>query len=372
MTRRLATVLAAAFTITGAALGCTSADRPTARPTTSPPSVAPAPATTIAGRPTDAAVGSPPPPATTATTATAAVASIPVDPTAGRALCATLTSSRFFARRAAYAAAAPDVRSLAVDECPDAVAWLDRSSELADAAAAFWSTVGSAWEVESVRFVDCRSDGATVQVANPLGVAVAAYGAVSGHPDSSSRLAGQRPFTISSIAPQSRGHTEVATDPGAWDWGCEGVARIYVLPEGTTDGSTPGAVAQGPQTSDDPAVFVPAIVGAGEVAASTRDPDDVAAVIDLHSVYLHAVVSWWRDGLVPDALSVPDVVVCGLAAEPAPGIRMVALSYLHAALDDGPGLVRVRGYGMFRKGADGAWRWLGQPVAAAPDEGEPC
>lgn len=367
MNRRIATFLAAAFTVTGPAAGCTSAEQPTVPPTTSPPSAEPTP-TTIAGRPTDAAVGSPQP----AATAPATVASTSVDPAAGRALCAALTSSRFFARRDAYAAATADVRSLAVDECPDAVAWLDRSIDLADAAAAFWSTVASAWEVEPVRFVDCRSDGATVQVSNPLRLAAAAYGAVSGHPDSSTRLAGQRPFTIASIAPHSRAHTEVATDPDAWDWGCEGMARIYVLPDGTTDGSTPGEVAQGPQTSDDPAVFVPAIVVAGDLAASTRNPDDVAAVVDLHSVYLHAVVSWWRDGLMPDALSMPELTVCGLAAEPAPGTQMVALSYLHAALDDGPGSVRVQGYGMFRKGADGAWRWLGQPVAAALDEGEPC
>jgi hypothetical protein len=125
------------------------------------------------------------------------------------------------------------------------------------------------------------------------------------------------------------------------------------------DAAVPGS---GGNVGDDPSVWLPILYQRQRMYDVTGDAELVETFEDLRSVaYPRLVADVADDADRSPTESVPGVRVCTTVADDGDGATGVVYEVSPSAGDDGaadPYLV----FGVFRRGADGMWRWLGSSV----------
>lgn len=317
--------------------------------------VTPSAASTVQTMPPATPVATAPPTSPPPTTAPPTT----VDAAAVSALCSALLSDPYLARREATAGSELP-RDHVAASCGAELEWIEGAQRVAAAAQRLYDVYGYSADV-SMSVSRCARSSATVTVRNPFDVPLGVWGAVWGRDQFWSGRFGARPFHIAEIAPGANASVELTTDPDAWRHGCDGEARFYIAVEGeyAADQGTPGVPATGPQTSDDPFEFLPAIDAHAQAAHAAFADDELLWVEDLHSLDVPNVRAEWADWGSPPGFERTPPTICGTVLDAGPGLQIVAYRT--------EGAESRLTIGLFRKGSDGAWRWMGRSIDIATD-----
>ncbi len=169
------------------------------------------------------------------------------------------------------------------------------------------------------------------------------------------------PIVVWSIAP---GATEVVTgrfiDFTGPQVSCNFEAQVFDA-DPSSAGAAVGAEPEYPAlTGDNPAVWFPALSDVEDAARTSGDIDLAAATEDVRSMAYDEVALAISEGDVLPEIEMLEVCERGRSQPDADHIGFVYLSRLPNGTDDGrfaPGDSRLS-HGLFRRGADGQWRWL--------------
>lgn len=150
---------------------------------------------------------------------------------------------------------------------------------------------------------------------------------------------------------------------------CTLSGKTFLADESPADASLgPGDPAFG---GDDPATWLPALIRAEYRAIGSGNPDDAATIEDVRSSSYPGVVDSTdqRPVVAPDV----DLQICSDGVrQPSANLAMVTF-WWHAEptpeTDERDGVARIDGVrtGVFRRGGDGQWRWLGQVLELRSD-----
>lgn len=290
-------------------------------------------------------------------------------PTDAELLCDSLTSDSYESRKQAleqyieYNDVADAPCSEHIENLEAAVAIEELAGEVADA------------PVE-IQIQEC-ADNVTSVINNTsdiaLGVATVGYrraGTEQRRADPTSRGTGHAVWRIEpGVEATATGIFFDRTIPGPYtppgpECGVE--IRKFLSDTSAADASLPGETATGDQASGNPEVWVPALFQREDEWRLAGDPDGVAATEDIRSTeYARLVNEATRPD--PSAAREYSLEICTIGPNPE-SADLVSIQYsLHLAPYNGPDKsgetvdwpeeTNVY-FGMFRRGADGLWRWL--------------
>lgn len=126
-------------------------------------------------------------------------------------------------------------------------------------------------------------------------------------------------------------------------------------------------------TGDDPQTWVLGLAELSALAVETRDRDAAADVEDIRSSAYEEVIANARRG--GERAAIGEVIVCANGRDqPDPDhVSLIfEVEFLTTGADDAVTSQRQLSQGVFRRGADGQWRWLGTADEFVPASGEGC
>ena len=349
------------------AVGCTEAD--------SAPDEAASPTTIATTTPSTV-------PPTTVAPPTAAVST----------LCSTLTEAGFGTRQSAVAAF-PDVYldaggdgdalEAARGECSEAVDRIEAANVIVEANDYITTDPETGEVVGDLPFgVDdfgCDPTSfhaiSTSSGERPIGILI--YTQFTDEADSLVRTS-ELPVVVWSLAPGDTVRSEgVHVELDRPDVTCSVNLVLFDADRSDADGSL-GVTTRQELTSDDPSIWLPVLLELTEQTKGSTDLNLVAEVFDIRSGGFNAGVREARRAKVPRPLGPATVCEAGREQLDADHVA-VAWEERRPELTvegaDGPETTPAATelhHGVFRRGADGQWRWLHSPILIVPADGEGC
>lgn len=163
------------------------------------------------------------------------------------------------------------------------------------------------------------------------------------------------PIVIWMLEPGGKqGITGDFDEPDADTYRCNLSARVFVADTSAAGAGLPGVVDPG-RTGDDPTEWIGALLEAETLAIGSGDIDAAASTEDLRSVFYDDVFDSTQS--TEPATRIPSSIrICSATVDQPGPDRMSFVYYITYA--DGDATESFFRHGLFRRGADGQWRWL--------------
>lgn len=286
---------------------------------------------------------------------TSTVSSAPPSPADG--LCSLLETEPYEVRKAALQAAGDDVR--AEVSCQQLVTDLETAIEIE-------RTVAELLTGKFPSEVRCDESTIWATITNDRPVPIGVVGSAQRHPIDEPDAASSVGAEIVHWRVEPGETAEIAVDLHANGLpSCSFRAKVFSVDDRPIDASIPGDVADDDQSSDDPEVWFPALFEVELAMRRAENPNGVALTEDIRSVAYPGLVAAFES--TPPAIDRPRAqTICRV--DPGPDARHVSVIFQNdlgaysytddsGARHDLPASTTTQ-VGVFRRGADGRWRWL--------------
>lgn len=292
-----------------------------------------------------------PPPSTEQSTTTA-------PPTPAEVLCESLGTDDYETRKQSLT----EFRAAESDgsvPCAPLVTDLESAIEIESRASAFTA------EVITPTVSSCEPTSMTTTFENTTDAALGFAAAIIRHEnDDGSNQIGTSFVDWSIPAGATIEETTFIGATGSPDCRLSGFA--FVADDSAVDASIPGDIADDDQASDDPELWFPALLARGDEWRKASDPSGVAYTEDIRSADYSDLVAAAADEPSPLLDRPRRSKVCRVVRGPTDdylGLLYASEAEAYSYVDEAGETIDVEEssstrFGVFRRGADGRWRWL--------------